>query len=155
DEELVYIHKPGVSIHGRSPGDVATMWHIKDPELLPCDVQIDQLGFRNSHEIEQADIAVLGDSFVEGLQTPEPELITTQLQKLTGMTKINLGQCGYGPEQELIVLRRFALPRKPKWCVWLFYEGNDLSDVSLFAAQKKNLAAGFYRIRRSERSLCY
>jgi len=41
----------------------------------------------------------------------------------------NLGQSWYGPDQELEVLRRYGLKLAPKVCVWIFYEGNDLSDM--------------------------
>jgi PAS domain S-box-containing protein len=44
-------------------------------------------------------------------------------------TVANLGQSGYGPQQELAVLKRYALPLRPEHVVWVFYEGNDLLDA--------------------------
>jgi lysophospholipase L1-like esterase len=41
----------------------------------------------------------------------------------------NLGQYGYGPLEELAVLRRFGLPLHPRTVIWMFFEGNDLNDV--------------------------
>jgi hypothetical protein len=51
------------------------------------------------------------------------------LSEITSKTVANFGQSGYGPQQELAVLKRFALPLHPKYVVWVFYEGNDLLDV--------------------------
>ena len=34
-----------------------------------------------------------------------------------------------GPQQELIVLKRYGLPLNPRNVVWMFFEGNDLTDV--------------------------
>ena len=53
---------------------------------------------------------------------------------------VNLGRSGYGPEQEIHVLRRFGIPRRPTVCVWSVYEGNDLADIDEYEAQRKRLA---------------
>ena len=39
----------------------------------------------------------------------------------------------------MIVLRRHALGRKARTCVWAFYEGNDLQDLHEFEAYQKDL----------------
>ncbi len=76
-----------------------------------------------------ADIVVIGDSFVEGLTVTDAELVTSHLAVLQGVTVANLGQSTYGPLQELVILKRYALPLRPRAVVWLFFEGNDLQDV--------------------------
>jgi hypothetical protein len=92
-------------------------------------VRYDQNGFRNDHEIGEASVVVLGDSFVEAGLVPTNDLLTTRLNKLLGTEVANLGQSGYGPQQELIVLRRYGLPLKPRLVLWFFFEGNDLLDM--------------------------
>ncbi len=61
--------------------------------------------------------------------TPTPYLMTSVLGELENATVANLGLSGYGPQQELATLKRYALPLNPKTIVWVFYEGNDLGNV--------------------------
>ena len=72
---------------------------------------------------------VIGDSFVENMTTPSNQSFTSVLQKLRGGSVSNLGQYGYCPPQELTVLKRYGLPLQPHTVVWVFYEGNDLSET--------------------------
>ncbi len=72
---------------------------------------------------------MIGDSYVEGYMTDEAKLITTILSERQGQTVANLGHAGYGPQQELAVLKRYGLPLQPKTIIWAFFEGNDLSDA--------------------------
>ena len=44
----------------------------------------------------------------------------------------NLGVSRFGTLQQLVVLRRYALPQRPKLVVWFFFEGNDLYDDQEF-----------------------
>ena len=64
---------------------------------------------------------------------PDSMLATTHLAKLTQKTVANLGQSGYGSQQELVVLKRYALPLHPESVVRVFYEGNDLRDAARYA----------------------
>jgi hypothetical protein len=120
DPELLHIHKPHLHARGRD---------VSSSPNYEYDVRYDHHGFRNAADYPSADIIVIGDSFVEGGQVPEKDLLTTRLANLSGKTIVNLGQSGYGPQQELHVLRRYGVALQPKVCFWLFFEGNDLSDV--------------------------
>jgi lysophospholipase L1-like esterase len=60
---------------------------------------------------------------------PSDLTVTGLLARLTGKTVANLGMSAYGPQQELAVLRRYALPLRPRAIVWAIYEGNDLRDL--------------------------
>ena len=51
---------------------------------------------------------------------------------------INLARGAYGPQQELIVLKRYGLAYEPRFVVWQLFEGNDLVDAEAFAEWKKN-----------------
>ena len=132
DPELLAIHRPHAHQTGAAMGgDIASSYQIPQSDLTQFrwDVTYDRNGFRNERDLERADVAVIGDSFVEGLTVTNAELGTSQLALLQGAVVANLGQSTYGPLQELIVLKRYALPLHPHTVVWMFFEGNDLQDV--------------------------
>jgi SGNH hydrolase-like domain, acetyltransferase AlgX len=132
DPELLAIHRPHAHQAGSAMGgDIATSYQIPRSDLTQFrwDVTYDRNGFRNQHDLERADIVVIGDSFVEGLTVTDAELVTSQLAFLQRAVVANLGQSTYGPLQELIVLKRYALGLHPRTIVWMFFEGNDLQDV--------------------------
>src|SRR6202007_1843538 len=83
----------------------------------------------NELDLKHADIIVIGDSIVEGLTVSNSQLMTSVLAHLRRQVVANLGQSAYGPQQELVVLKRYGLPLQPRTVVWMFFEGNDLSDV--------------------------
>jgi lysophospholipase L1-like esterase len=132
DPELLAIHRPHAHQTGSAlGGDIATSYQIPQSDLtqFQWDVTYDRNGFRNQRDLERANVVVIGDSFVEGLTVTDAELVTSQLAALQGEVVANLGQSTYGPLQELIVLKRYALPLHPRTVVWMFFEGNDLQDV--------------------------
>ncbi len=104
--------------------------------VYECDLKTDRNGFRNPVDLARADVVILGDSFIEGLQVAAPDLVSARLADRLGCTVANLGRTGYGPQQEGHVLRRFGLGLYPKTCVWAFYEGNDLQDVAMYDADR-------------------
>ena len=115
DPKLLHIHKP----HDR------WLWY-------GIDYRYDQYGLRNDSDLNTADVVVVGDSFVEGLGVSSADLLTTHLAKHLNRPVANLGQSWYGPQQELELLRRYGLRFTPKVCVWVFFEGNDLADISRY-----------------------
>lgn len=60
------------------------------------------------------------------------DLLTVVLGRLRNRVVANLGIYAFGPQQELLALKRYALPLHPKTIVWVFFEGNDLSDLQLY-----------------------
>ncbi|MGH7231803.1 MAG: alginate O-acetyltransferase AlgX-related protein, partial [Nitrospiraceae bacterium] len=70
--------------------------------------------------------------------TPTAVLMTSVLGALQNATVANVGLSGYGPRQELVALKRYALSLQPKTVVWVFYEGNDLEDVQIYDAAIPN-----------------
>jgi len=101
-------------------------------------VKYDHNGFRNAADLTSADIAVIGDSMVEGLTVPDAQLTTSLLAQLQGKVVANLGQSAYGPLEELVVLKRYALPLRLQTVVWMFFEGNDLGDVISYQHAMRN-----------------
>ena len=129
DRELMHIHRPGQRIVGEVRGDLVNWLGIPTEQRYQIDVKFDSQGFRNDHEIERAPVVVIGDSFPEGVLIAQGDLLSSRLRNLLPTEVANLGQGGYGPQQELITLRRFGIKLQPKIVLWLFFEGNDLLDV--------------------------
>ncbi len=141
DAELIYTRPPGGRVTGTTYGDCVVWLGARPDRDYPYDLRYDARGYRNERAFERADVAVVGDSFVEAALLPVGELFTTQLEKRLDVTVANLGVGGYGPQQELIVLRRHALPLEPRLVYWLFFEGNDLADAARFEQDRREMAA--------------
>ncbi|WHZ22761.1 MAG: hypothetical protein OJF47_001873 [Nitrospira sp.] len=130
DPDLRYRHVP----HHRERG-LYVRGNLGEGLCLPpnppkeFDLRYDHNGFRNDEDMDRADVVVIGDSYVEGAMLPSSDLLTAALAERLGTVVANLGVNGYGPEQELVVLKRYALSLQPKAIVWVFFEGNDLSQV--------------------------
>src|SRR5207247_6616869 len=74
DRELLHRHGPHLHLAGSSRGGQITgPFQIPPSErqLYQWDVHYDQNGFRNQTDLTKADIAVIGDSFVEGMTIPD------------------------------------------------------------------------------------
>lgn len=141
DSKLIFKHKPDSHIKGEfKGGNLNHMFHVPEPHVYRYDVKIDSNGFRNDADLKSADIVVLGDSFIEGAEVSKNDLMTSRLSVLQGKSVSNLGTIHYGPQQELIVLKRYALPLKPEIIVWAFYEGNDLRNIYDYKESIKELA---------------
>jgi lysophospholipase L1-like esterase len=141
DPQLLHVHRPYAHQRGSSlGGDAASAYQIPvaDKTLYQWDVEYDRNGFRNELELKSADIVVIGDSFVEGLTVRNEQLISSVLARLTGEVVANLGQSAYGPLEEIVVLKRYGLPLKPRTVVWMFFEGNDLQDVTGYRQAMRN-----------------
>ncbi len=127
DPQLVYRHAP----HYRERG-VVRRGNIGEGLCLPAhpptsfDLRYDHNGFRNDEDRDRADVAVVGDSYVESSMLASSDLLTATLAAKLQIPVANLGVNGYGPEQELTVLKRYAVGLQPKTVVWVFFEGNDL-----------------------------
>lgn len=101
-----------------------------DQDLVIAQVHMitDAQGFRNSRPQKATyDIVVLGDSFTRasGVASPWPQ----ELAEYTGSDVLNLGDVGFGPQDELKVLQQYGLKKKPLWVIMAYFEGNDLYDV--------------------------
>jgi hypothetical protein len=129
DPELVHVHRPLQKFVGEAPGDLVGWLDIATDKRYHVDVQYDSRGYRNDHELTRAPVVIVGDSFVEAAFVPQKQLLSSQLSERMGVEVANLGVSGYGPQQELIVLRRHGLALQPEIVLWLFFEGNDLIDL--------------------------
>ena len=92
----------------------------------------DSLGFRNANSAwgpPSPDVAIVGDSFAQGFCRTESETIAGRL-RAAGLRTITTGLAGAGPLAELGVLKEYVAAARPRVVFWLFYEGNDLVDIS-------------------------
>ncbi len=127
DPELGYRHQAHYREQGSFVrGNIGEALCLPPNPPVEFDLRYDQHGFRNDEDLHRADVVVIGDSYVESPMLPNSSLFTTALTHSLGATVANLGISGYGPEQELTVLKRYALKLQPKTIVWVFFEGNDL-----------------------------
>jgi hypothetical protein len=132
DSVLLYRRLPNTRWVGRPRTDMASYFNLPFRVDRPITFTTDARGFRNPTTPTQADIALIGDSYVEGWGVSDEETASARLRALTGRPVANLGTAGYGSEQELRVLEHDALPLKPLLVAWFFFEGNDLDDDQNF-----------------------
>jgi lysophospholipase L1-like esterase len=145
DRELLWQHDPYYQYEEPYQGNLgAALCRPPDP-MHKVAVRYDRDGFRNSTDLQKADIVVIGDSYVEGYVTAESKLATTLLSQLQGKIVANLGHSGYGPQQELVVLKRYGLPLHPRTVIWTFFEGNDFGDAERYAEKAARAGSPFWQ----------
>jgi hypothetical protein len=90
----------------------------------------DRFGFRNPDKLHDAavDVALVGDSFVEGICLPDGQDFVGQVRKRHPGT-VSFGTRGAGPLLDLAVVGRYGPIVRPAWTVIVFYEGNDWQDL--------------------------
>ena len=127
DEELGFVRKPGLSWQGRL-----------SPEARYITYRTDENGFRNPSGVSKADVVFIGDSFTEAGSVPEEDTFVRKFGLRSKLRAVNLGRGYYGPQQELIILKRYGFRYDPGLVVWQIFEGNDLTDARRFAGWKAN-----------------
>src|SRR5215831_4255263 len=73
----------------------------------------DAEGFRNVAVRPHIDVAALGDSFTDALTVAADAAWPSRLQQRLGVAVQNYGTAGFGPQQELRVLRNYVVPHRP------------------------------------------
>lgn len=131
-DELPYTRPAHIQWTGSSRGDLALLNSDDDPDARTITFQTDKDGFRNSKEMDQAEIVTIGDSFTEAGNMPEEETFTHLVGQKMNRTVRNLGRSGYSTPTEFIVFKKFGLPCQPKFVVWQIAEANDLDDVGTY-----------------------
>jgi hypothetical protein len=143
DPELLHITRPYTRyrLSGPAAGNITIERCLPVTTTVRQSYEIvyDRNGFRNTQDRDAADIAVIGDSFLEAGR--DAVLLPTLLERRLQVPVVNLGQSWYGPQQELIVLKRYAVPLRPKAVVWAFFEGNDLQDVHRYNKSRERWEA--------------
>jgi len=89
-------------------------------------------GFNNQNEIwneKNISYLLIGDSFGLGSCVLNNESIQHNIKQFTNSTVLNLSLGGNGPLLEYAILREYLEFVNTKKVIWLFYEGNDLTDL--------------------------
>jgi len=84
---------------------------------------------RDSYEVPQIDILILGDSFADCIAAHPEGSWMSRVGQISGRSVYNLGKGGIGPYEYLQLLKYFGLQKKPVIVVMNIYEGNDLRDI--------------------------
>ena len=96
-------------------------------------------GFRNSEPAPTATVvAALGDSFTDGMTLPAELTWPARVARLLAVSVRNYGTAGFGPGQELLVLKEHVLARRPRRVVVGFFAGNDLLDAERFESFQRD-----------------
>jgi hypothetical protein len=139
DPELIYLRRgPGHEKGTAVGGDFYYLFELPSPHVYQFDLHYDRNGFRNPDSLTSAELAMVGDSFVENDFVADEDLVTTLLARQQHAQVALLGLIGYGPQQELGVVRRFAQPLHPSTVIWMFFEGNDLKNAVQYEAIMKD-----------------
>lgn len=96
-------------------------------------LRTNQYGFRSRYLDGPVDIVTVGDSFTFGYGVDDDATWPALLEDATSLSVANLGQTGYGPQQELFVLESEGAKLQPKLVIWEFFV-NDFLDASSFKA---------------------
>ena len=129
------------SLYHRAPNQVQKGTFVDEPEKafayanMPqgySDVEytltVDKRGFRNSTDLEQYDVVVLGDSFTEGSSVSDEHAWPAVLAERSGRSVYNLGMSGGSPVTYVNTLEEFGIGLGPKVVICMLYEGNDFRD---------------------------
>lgn len=133
-------------ISSEERGDGGPPFHIYFPDRLyvgladPVDMaagavverSMDDKGFCNPPAAaghETVDVLMIGDSFTTCTLVRPEDTFSAQIERQTGLRTYNLGVGALGPYEQLVLLRNFGLPLRPRIVVLNIYEGNDLRDI--------------------------
>lgn len=136
DREIAHLRRPYVRWSWRRHDDLVLM-HLVSEVYATSNVPVirfetDSEGFRNPRDLGVTEIIALGDSCTEAPHVQVGETWPSVLAQALGVQVRNLGMSGYSPQQCLIALRRFGLPRSPRVVLFPLFEGNDIMDATQF-----------------------
>ena len=132
DKELEFRRRPNDHWKGYLSSDIEYRWLMPRSRNQPFVFTYDKWGYRNTVDLKQADVALIGDSYVEGWYVSDTETTAQRLQSRLSRPVINLGVAGYGTNQELLVLQKDAIRFNPRVIIFFFFEGNDFYDDNRF-----------------------
>jgi hypothetical protein len=130
--DLPFERPPHLHWEGLSRGDLAILHDDADPYATRVAFVTDHQGFRNSKDLERADLIFIGDSFTEAGNIPEDDTFVQKTAAALGRSVRNLGRAGYTGPTELLVLRKYGLTCRPRMVVWQLTESNDLIEAAVY-----------------------
>lgn len=125
-------------------GNIVPLAPDQDQVVANIHMITDANGFRNSPpEKATYDIVALGDSFTRasGVAFCWPQKLT----EYSGRSVLNLGDVGFGPQDELNMLQQYGLKKHPKLIIMAYFEGNDLYDAAAYEQANPFILTRFAR----------
>ena len=123
-------------------GDIVRMGYITPPviagPLHRFSFHTDAEGFRNPAVREHFEIAALGDSFTDAMTMAGEASWPSRLEDMLGVPVQNYGTAGFGPQQELMVLKEYVAAHRPRTVVLAYFAGNDIFDAEAFDAFQRS-----------------
>ena len=97
----------------------------------------DRYGFNNNDKLwdDKVQIILMGDSFGHGACVNTEESIAGKLNE-NNISTLNISYSGNGPLKTLGSLVEYGTKKKAKNYIWLYFEGNDLLELSREANDK-------------------
>ena len=134
DPELLFKIKPNVNFVIRHPDySMHVVTHLN----------LGDIGFRGGSIGGPAWAIAVGDSFTFGHGVDHEEMWTSLLAKSLGKDVINFCVPAQGPTQYTRILKRYALPMRPRVAFYGFYF-NDLDSAVRFRRIKRGIPIGRY-----------
>jgi hypothetical protein len=96
----------------------------------------DRHGFNNPDDVwdmSAIDIAIIGDSYSHGSCLPNNEKIFANQIRVKYPRLINLAIPGNNPLLNVMTIKEYVVPMKPKYTLWFHFAGNDLVDLMRYA----------------------
>jgi lysophospholipase L1-like esterase len=123
-------------------GDIVRMGFmpptVADGALHQFRLRTDAEGFRNPVTRRRFDVAALGDSFTDATTMTVEGSWPMLLERRLGITVQNYGTAGFGPQQELLILKDVVAAHKPRVVVLAYFAGNDIFDSEAFDAFERS-----------------
>jgi hypothetical protein len=129
DSELLFKMPPNTNFVVRHPD-----YTIR----IKTNLNLSDIGFRGGTLGGPAWGVAVGDSFTFGMGVEQEETWVGRLAKSLGHEVINFGIPAQGPAQYTRVLKRYALPMRPRVVFYGFYF-NDLDSATRFRRMKRQL----------------
>ena len=121
----IYYYDPTLRMLFMEPNRTETMYYFGYKWIH----QTDEFGFRNPKAVKNANVVLLGDSFIYGHGVSVKQTVAYFIEKLSGLSVFNLGQQGDSALEQSYklteYLRNFA---PPQYFLYFFYE-NDITDL--------------------------
>jgi hypothetical protein len=96
--------------------------------------ETDRYGFRNPKDREEADILLLGDSFIYGHGVNVDQTVAHFLEHGSTYSVVNLARQGDCAFQQVFLLSQYITHFKPRYVFYFFYE-NDITDLYLYLTE--------------------
>jgi hypothetical protein len=132
DPSLVLVpRKTGDALEIEFNGDMYSPEYGVDAPRIQYTASYNEHGFRVNSSQPPFEIVVIGDSFIE-LGENDHDTLSERLKAVSGRSTFNLGRSWYGPYQYVELLKRYGLQLKPKFALFCFFDGNDITDFQQY-----------------------